>query len=127
MGTLNIWLSIEDEAFMRRQMELAGESQLGSHIKRVYFGNLKPGEGVLAELRRDQQLTLSKLTELVKSGGAKSATDEAGDDDRALELRLLAAIFLMLEMSIGKDQKLIIGRYVDRNAIENYLKSGGEA
>ncbi|MCL6485009.1 MAG: hypothetical protein I4O49_12725 [Janthinobacterium lividum] len=125
MGTLNIWLSDEDEAFMRRQMEIAGETKLGPHIKRVYYGNLNPGEGVLSELRRNSEMALSMLSNMKRSGSSAGDGGEQKEHDRDTELRLLAAIFLMLHMSLGKDARLVIDRYVSSKAVEDFLKAGG--
>ncbi|WP_342234378.1 hypothetical protein [Ralstonia sp. OTU4908] len=125
MGTLNIWLSDEDEAFMRRQMEIAGETKLGPHIKRVYYGNLNPGEGVLSELRRNSEMALSMLSNMKRSGSSSGDGEEQKEHDRDTELRLLAAIFLMLHMSLGKDARLVIDRYVSSKAVEDFLKAGG--
>lgn len=126
MGTLNLWLSAEDEARMRRQMEIAGESQLGPHIKRVYFGNLNPGEGVLPELRKNSEMALSMLANLAKKGASSTGDDKDDSQDRDLELRLLAAIYLMLHMSVGRDNRAMIDRYLDHKAIDTFFKSGGE-
>lgn len=125
MSTLNIWLSDEDEAFMRRQMEIAGETKLGPHIKRVYYGNLNPGEGVLSELRRNSEMALSLLSEMRRNGSGVAGGEEQKEHDRDTELRLLAAIFLMLHMSLSKDARLVIDRYVSSKAVEDFLKAGG--
>ena len=73
--TTSISLSSEEEAFMRRQMEIAGETELGPHIKRVYFGRLNPGEGVLAELRTNTDMTLSMLATMTKGLPAGAGRD----------------------------------------------------
>ncbi|WP_369718044.1 hypothetical protein [Burkholderia multivorans] len=114
-------MSSEEEAFMRRQMEIAGETELGPHIKRVYFGRLNPSEGVLAQLMKNSDMALTMLATVAKDRGESPAKDESRD----LELQLLAAIFTMLHMSIGKDQRLMIERYIDPKAVENFLKAGG--
>ncbi|HDR9474428.1 hypothetical protein [Burkholderia multivorans] len=119
--TTSISLSSEEEAFMRRQMEIAGETELGPHIKRVYFGRLNPSEGVLAQLMKNSDMALTMLATVAKDRGESPAKDESRD----LELQLLAAIFTMLHMSIGKDQRLMIERYIDPKAVENFLKAGG--
>ncbi|WP_175836306.1 hypothetical protein [Burkholderia multivorans] len=119
--TTSISLSSEEEAFMRRQMEIAGETELGPHIKRVYFGRLNPSEGVLAQLMKNSDMALTMLATVAKDRGESPAKDESRD----LELQLLAAIFTMLHMSIGKDQRLMIERYIDPKAVENFLKVGG--
>lgn len=124
MRTTSIRLSDEEEAFIRRQMEIAGDKDLGPHIKRVYFGKLNPKDGLLPELMRNSELALHMLAELRKGGALPSpqaADVDAGGDT---ELRLLAAIFWMLYMSVGKDVQTVIKRYVDPNAVDTYLKAG---
>lgn len=124
--TTSISLSSEEEASMRRQMEIAGETELGPHIKRVYFGRLNPGEGVLAELRTNTDMALSMLATMTKGMPAGAGRPAEKDDSRDLELRLLAAIFTMLHMSVGKDQRLLIERYIDPKAVETFLKAGDD-
>jgi len=123
---LSVRVNVEEEAFMRRQMEIAGESQLGPHIKRVYFGNLKPGEGVLPELRRNTELALSMLAELSKRGAPLNEASREDLNNRDLELRLLSAIFVMLHTSVGNDSRTFISRYINYQAVETYLKSGSD-
>ena len=125
MRVVSVRLKDEEEAFMRRQMEIAGEADLGPHIKRVYFGNLNPGEGVLSELRRNSEMALSMLSDMRRSGSSSGGGEEQKEHDRDTELRLLAAIFLMLHMSLGKDARLVIDRYVSSKAVEDFLKAGG--
>ncbi|QDS32481.1 hypothetical protein [Burkholderia contaminans] len=67
---------------MRRQMEIAGETELGPHIKRVYFGRLNPGEGVLAELRTNTDMTLSMLATMTKGLPAGAGRPAEKDDSR---------------------------------------------
>lgn len=126
MRTLSIRLSAEEEAQIRRQMALAGEKDLGPHIKRVYFEKLRPGEGILPELRRNTEMTLQMLATI---NGASADRDQAPPTkgvDRDLELRLLAAIFWMLHTSISKDAKALIGRYIDPDAVFRFLQSSGK-
>jgi hypothetical protein len=133
-SVLSIRLTIEDEAFMRRQMEIAGESKLGPHIKRVYYGNLNPGEGILAAIRRDLEMALFMLAKLAKAkdneatknieihDGETKQPDQS--DGKELELRLLAGIYSMLHMSVNKDVRLMVDRYINQTAVDNFLKFG---
>jgi hypothetical protein len=126
MGTTSVWINVDEEAFMRRQMAIAGETKLGAHIKRVYFGNLNPGEGVLAEVRHNGEMALDMLAALAKKPRAEQEENEPEDDSRDTELRLLAAIFMMLHASIGKAQQALIDRYIDPKVVEDFLKARGE-
>lgn len=126
MGATSVWLNIEEEAFIRERMAIAGETKLGAHIKRVYFGNLNPREGVLAEVRQNGEIALDMLATLARKARADEPEIELDDDNRDTELRLLAAIFMMLHASIGKTQQALIDRYIDPKVVEDFLKARGE-
>lgn len=124
MRTTSIRLSDEEEAFIRRQMALSGEKDLGPHIKRVYFGKLNPSEGLLPELLQKSEMALAMLAELRRGTGLASPPPADSDAEGDTELRLLAAIFWMLYMSVGSDVKTVIKRYVNPDAVDTYLKAG---
>ncbi|WP_244851818.1 hypothetical protein [Caballeronia sp. SL2Y3] len=120
---LSIRLTAEEEAAMRRQMVLSGDRELGPHIKRIYFGQLYPSEGVLAELRRKSELTLDMLATLGRNARHVDNETDQDNNSRDTELRLLAAIFTMLHASVGKTQQALINRYINYEAVENFLRS----
>ncbi|MDR5740073.1 hypothetical protein [Caballeronia sp. LZ016] len=122
---LSVRLTVEEEAAMRRQMALSGDREIGPHIKRIYFGQLHPGEGVLAELQRNSELALDMLATLGRNARRVDCETEPNENNRDTELRLLAAIFTMIYSSIGKLQQALIGRYVDHQVVEDFLKAKG--
>ena len=120
---LSIRLTIEEEAAMRRQMALSGDRELGPHIKRIYFGQLYPNEGVLGQLQRNSELALDMLATLGKNPRYSGSEPDRDDNTRDTELRLLAAIFMMIHDSIGKTQQALISRYIDKQAVEDFMKT----
>ncbi|ACD21625.1 hypothetical protein [Paraburkholderia phytofirmans] len=127
MGTLNIRLTVEEEAEIRQRMALAGERQMGPHIKRVYFGNLKAHEGPIADLKRTGELSVYLLGELAKKAGVRARPDKHEDelDENDLHLRIMILLYLMVYESVDSTMRAWADRFLNKEALETFLKAGG--
>ena len=127
MTTVTIWVSIEEEAEIRKRMASAGETKISSHIKRVYFGNLKAHEGPIADLKRTGDLSVYLLGELVKKADIRGLPGEDGDEanESDLQLRILALLYLMVYESVDSSMRVWADRFLNKGALETFLKAGG--
>ncbi|HGO6073754.1 TPA: hypothetical protein ACK3Q6_004466 [Burkholderia cepacia] len=116
MTVKTIKFTPEEEAFIRHRMEMAGETNFSAHIKRVYFGHLKPTEGPLGAIKTNTDLMLDMLVGLADR-------PEKEEQSRDAERRILSGIYYLLHMSASKDKRAFVDRVIDAQAIENYLKS----
>lgn len=105
---------------------MAGETNMSAHIKRVYFGTLKPFEGPIAEVKTGVDQAVYMLDKLTAAAGiAVRDRDDSALDESDLQLRVMVLLYIMVHASVDKTTQVWADRYINRDALEAFLKAGG--
>ena len=119
MATLSFKVDAEEEALIRYRMHQGGETNLSVYLRRQCTGGA--GAADMTHFGR-LQAQVNQLTDAVEES-QKLIRHMMSMRDDGMELQLLAALYLLLYPSVDRDVQATVDRYLDRNGVENYLKS----
>jgi len=120
MGNAQFRTTDEEERIIEQRMLLAGDRSRSEHFRRIYFDSFQQGESTLGEVRAEIRDLAQGFEELRRLIG--KLADAGGGD---VEQRLLAALFCMLYPSVTEGVQANMDRYMDKDAIEKFLKGTG--
>jgi tetrahydromethanopterin S-methyltransferase subunit F len=119
MGIVSFGITSDQEEIVMRRMKTAGETNRSEHFRRVYFqgddasdaliGDLKRQVGELADAVGRNQKLLQQLVAMRADG---------------LEIKLLAALYMLLHPSVEPGVQATVDRHIDIAGVAGFLTHG---
>lgn len=116
MGVVQIRTSDEDEEIIAKRMALRGDTNRSEHFRRAYFQAAGEHEQLVGEVRAELREVSQQLTDL-RNVVYRIAERESSD----LEMRMLAALLVLVYPSVDKTVQGKIDKYLDMGTIEKFL------
>lgn len=104
----------DEEAVLMKAFGASQDEHLSTHLKRRYFEAVKADGGVLEAVQDEIQGMRQLLERIARARG--------GGQDDDMSVALLCGIFLMVWRSVSESVRLPVGKAVDVEAVEAFLK-----
>jgi hypothetical protein len=114
---LSFGVTADEEVMIRHRMQVAGETNLSAHVRRVYFSGGNDNDALLGRLQHQIDLLTDEVMQSQRL--LRLMASQKSDD---MELQLLAGIYMMLHPSVDIAVRSTVDKYFDINGIEGFLR-----